>query len=276
MKKVIAIIFACSFIGCDDQSNFIKQPDGSYLKTELYNSGAKKIEQQFVLIEQNKYIPEGYLLEFYENGVLADSVGFLNGKKEGIERQYYETGKKKSSFFYRSGQLDSFGVVLHPNGRIASWYHRKEGRPWGMQSQFDNDGRLISTVFATGLDSIAFVAHLDTNGNVIKMKGNPIYALEKDHNNIKAGVPFSVMNFVPEFGKYKAKLIVTIKDDKKNTVLERKAQQLEYELNASAYFLDYVFEKPGRYIYNGIVTLFDTTNQVALISDTVRAQIMVR
>lgn len=277
MKSIIIIFFSCCMIvSCGRESEFIKLDNGLFSRTEQYESGNKKSQQLYRYEEKNGYVPEGYFMAFYENGILADSVGFVNGKKEGIERTYYESGKKKSSFFYRNGNLDSFGVVLYQNGQLAEWHYRSEGIPWGVQSYYDSLGKLNNIVFASGIDSATFVAYVDENGNVTKMSGTPIYVLEKDHKNIKVGLPFSTMNFVPEFGKYKAKLRISIEDNKKQLVYYKETGDLEYELNGSAYFVNYVFGKAGNYTYKSKVMLYDTISHTLLTTDSVQAEIVVR
>ena len=251
----------------------IQQSDGHYLKWEKYASGQLKSKQNFIQLKNGTYVADGFYVRYFENGIVADSAFFLNGKKNGIERTYYETGKLASSFFYRDGQPDSLGIMLHPNGKLAFWFYRIFGKPWGKQEQYDMNGNLMSVIFATGLDSMAFIAKMDKEGTITKMEGNLIYALERDHANLKVGYPFSVLNFVPEFGKYKARLIVMLKDSSLRTIEERNVRQLKnykYDMSGSAYFFDYVFKVPGPYTYCSIVTLYDTTNQKVLRIDTVQ------
>lgn len=219
-------------------------------------------------------MPDGIYLQYYENGKLSDSVTFINGKKNGIERTYFESGSKKSSFYYRDGVLDSFGYLLHPNGKIAEWYYRKEGALLGIQFKLDTLEKPIYMLFSTPLDSLAFEIYFSSNSTIEKMVGVPLYVLEEEHN-INVNDTFRTINLVPQFGRIRTKLQIIIMDASAVLVNERIAK-FEKLWNAYGYFFEYKFKKPGKYSYIGIVELYDSTNLETLKIDTVKSIVNIR
>lgn len=274
MKNINFLFIFILIIACND-NQMIKQPNGHFLKVEKYASGQLKSRQTFIQNKNRNYIADGFFVSYYENGILADTALFLNGKKNGLEQTYYNSGKLKSSFFYLDGKPDSTGYVFYPNGNVAEYYFRTEGVMLGMQLKYDTNKTPSYMLFSTFLDSLAFEVYFNSDGTIRDMVGHPLYVIEEKHNKVNVDDIYRTMNFVPQIGKIKAKLNIIIKDH--DFILVNKSiSQFEKIWNAYGYFFDFKFKKPGKYSYNAVVELYDSTNNKTLKLDTVSALVNIR
>ena len=272
MKRLSYVLLVVLICSCENKK-FIEKQNGHFSKVEKYSSGQIKYEQEFIKRSDGSYIPDGVFIQYYENGQILDSVIFVNGEKDGIERTFYENGNKKSSFYYKKGILDSFGYVLHPNGKIAEWQNRENGVLLGVQYKLDSSQKPIQITFSTPIDSAAFAIYFTSGATKDKTIGVPLYVLEEKHN-VTVNDTFRTINFLPQFGKIRAKLHLTIENEK-SIILDKKINEFKRLWNGYSYLFEHRFLKAGNYNYTAIIELYDSTNMSSLKIDTVRSIIEV-
>jgi antitoxin component YwqK of YwqJK toxin-antitoxin module len=140
-----------------------------------------------------KNVPfSGYSLVFYSNDTLAEKIGFVNGKREGIARQWSEKGVLRVESDYKHNRLDNVyktwwdnGVLSsqsnyiacikqgieeewYPTGQLAKQRQLIDGQEQGLQKAWLQNGTL-------------YVNYEAKNGRIFGMrKANSCYKLENE------------------------------------------------------------------------------------------------
>ncbi len=108
----------------------------------------------------------GWEISLFENGDTALAIPFLNGKKEGIAREWYANGQLKNTGAFKNGNREGEhrgwyasgnpAFIRHYNrdiyeGEVKEWFasgslfknfHYKNGQEAGMQQQYFANGLL--------------------------------------------------------------------------------------------------------------------------------------
>ena len=145
---------------------------------EFYKNGQLFKEYS---VSRNKQI-DGVYKEYYTNGKVKKLYNYLNGKLEGEQKDYFESGVLKSKGFYINSILDSLIYHYYPNSSMMMESFRFEGKLFGSQKEFDSGGKLKSMFFMVNdsdwISSLVF----DKNGDVIKKEGSLIYCITEKKN----------------------------------------------------------------------------------------------
>ena len=56
--------------------------------------------------------------EYYENGQIKSETLYVNGSKNGIKKEYYESGKLLSEFTYVDGEMEGDVKLYNPDGKM--------------------------------------------------------------------------------------------------------------------------------------------------------------
>lgn len=94
----------------------------------------------------NKNVAVG-LWTYYEGGVKSSTVTFVNGVKEGIEKEFYSNGSVKSEYFYRNGEIDGYFRSYLPTGGPKAEGFFQNGEREGAWEYYYNHGAVDSREF---------------------------------------------------------------------------------------------------------------------------------
>ena len=86
----------------------------------------------------------GYLVETYENGQIAEKTGFFHGKREGPSLKWYKGGKLFSQKNYVSNRLEGTSKTWWPNGQQSSESNYTNRQRHGYQKKWYPNGQITS------------------------------------------------------------------------------------------------------------------------------------
>ncbi len=96
------------------------------------------------------YLPfDGYAVEYHKNGILAKKTGYLNGKKEGVEKKWFDSGALRSQAFYRANKLDGISKSWWPNGVLSTESNYSMGVRHGKQKKWYTNGQIARVLNLT-------------------------------------------------------------------------------------------------------------------------------
>ena len=79
----------------------------------------------------------------YENiKQIKKETDFIDGKADGLHKQWYENGQLKVDCNYKDGKLDGLRKDWHDNGKIANEVYYKDGELDGLVKQWYNNGQI--------------------------------------------------------------------------------------------------------------------------------------
>ncbi len=96
---------------------------------------------------------QGKWIEFHENGINRLVGGYLEGKKNGIFKEYDKKGKLIAIYKYDNDELSEHSSDVdvleerksyHPNGRVKTITTYRDGKIQGFIKEFDLNGKLIN------------------------------------------------------------------------------------------------------------------------------------
>lgn len=121
--------------------------DGSVSKTEVYRAGQRVIDQTpDVKLEIDR--------DYHNNGRVKSSVNIIDGKKQGVYREYNRTGEITASKMYQNDEVTGEGIVdanmkmqgkwkiFYPGGKIKSEGDYKDGKRTGKWTFYYSNGQI--------------------------------------------------------------------------------------------------------------------------------------
>lgn len=144
MKSLLlSMITALTLINC---------PGGPSVKSvgdhalEIYNVEVDKQDLVLNPIEGKWYYKNqpytGYSLKFHPNDTLAERLGFLNGKREGVAKRWSVNGVLRVASTYRQNKLVGVYKSWWENGVLAEESHYVNGLKQGQEKQWYVTGQL--------------------------------------------------------------------------------------------------------------------------------------
>jgi len=90
--------------------------------------------------------------QFYSKRTLTYEATFKNGKREGLMKSYYPSGKVRQTFWYRNGLKEDTAVWFYEEGNIFRKTSFKRDSMNGVQTQYYKSGALRAKMdFVNGL-----------------------------------------------------------------------------------------------------------------------------
>ena len=171
---IIATSIIISLFSC-------KSADDNNLKT-YYDNGKIKIKS--VKIDEDKYL----IKEFYENGKLKS---ITERNKEGIEhgnfKLYYPNGLLEQEAIKLNGKLDGVIKNYYENGNLERSMNIKKGNPYGCcDYMYRKDGSLRRAGLYTFAGDLIFIARFNKDDNIEKVEGRNLTILV-NKSNLKVG-----------------------------------------------------------------------------------------
>lgn len=84
----------------------------------------------------------GSLVIYHENGVLAERVGYYDGKKEGLAQKWYPNGTLLKASIYTENRLTGKVTSWWPNGIISTESNYVDGKKHGVQKKWYSTGQI--------------------------------------------------------------------------------------------------------------------------------------
>jgi antitoxin component YwqK of YwqJK toxin-antitoxin module len=124
----------------------------------------------------------GYAVSYHENEVKAESIGYYDGKKEGVARKWFPTKMLQKESYYSANKLVGIIKSWWPNGLVSSEAHYKNGMRHGIQKIWYANGQLArQTTIVNGKEEGMQQAWLE-NGKIYvnyEAKNGRVFGLKK-------------------------------------------------------------------------------------------------
>jgi len=135
----------------------------------------------------------GFAVTYYPNGQLASSIGYYDGKKQGIAEVWYTDGTLAKQSYYIENQLDGNLKSWWPDGTLGAESNYENSARHGVQKKWFATGQLArKTTYKDGLENGLQQAWLENgkiyvnyeakNGRVFGLKRTNLCYQLKDEN----------------------------------------------------------------------------------------------
>ena len=84
----------------------------------------------------------GFAISYHKNGIKAESIGYYEGKKEGIAKKWFDTNAPQKESHYKANKLVGTTKSWWPNGMLSSESHYVDGTRHGIQKRWHANGQL--------------------------------------------------------------------------------------------------------------------------------------
>ena len=191
------IILSILLISCNDHS--LQEMDiAIHADKPITISDIEVLKKELVLnpIEGAWYYKNelfsGYSLRIYPNDTLAEKIGYIQGKREGIAQKWSENGTLRIESYYKNNRLDSTYKSWWENGVLASQSNYSKGVKEGVEREWYATGvlakqRNLDNGQESGLqkawleNGTLYVNYEARNGRIFGMrKANSCYKLEDE------------------------------------------------------------------------------------------------
>ncbi|MFN3342953.1 MAG: toxin-antitoxin system YwqK family antitoxin [Flavobacteriales bacterium] len=143
-----------------------------YKRVEKDPKDAKdpKPGQIMVITEHKLGVPEGTWKYYFENGKLAWSNTYLNGKKEGQWEFFYENGKPKKEENWKADKKNGVFIDYFPSGKKKVEINYKDNKMHGAYKQyFENESVFIERNYIEGKEDGEEISY-HKNGQVASIR----------------------------------------------------------------------------------------------------------
>lgn len=151
-KRLVYCILSTIFFSCN-----ISQKENPYLVKSLLNKDSS-----------------GYILNYYNDGGLMDSIEYLNGKRNGWTCFYSKKGEKTYMEYYFKGIRNGWSIYYYDNGKTYKEELYINNKPFGDYQTYYKDGSLKTYNCIDFEGDNRRVKIYDSNGNVVKNEGKVI------------------------------------------------------------------------------------------------------
>lgn len=147
--KIIFILFYIflSLTSCNKSMVHENEIDSKVGKTIVIKN-IEVLKKKLILnqIEGNWYYENnlfsGYSVSFYSNDTLAEKLGFVNGKREGVARRWSENGVLRVESYYKENRLNGIYKTWWENGALASQSNYINNVKQGIENEWYNTGQI--------------------------------------------------------------------------------------------------------------------------------------
>lgn len=149
---VLLLLAGCGSYGGDVQEAHYLGRDVSpvYDVPQIPNQRVSKDQLTLMPLEGKWFFQQepfsGHALVFHPDSSLAESVGFLEGKREGIAQKWYPDGQLRKESFYRANKLDGTVKVWAPGPEkiLISESRYVDGVRHGLQQRWYPNGTVLN------------------------------------------------------------------------------------------------------------------------------------
>lgn len=104
-------------------------------------------------------------VSFHKNGKLKHEIFLKNGKRNGVERIYFESGNLKAVANWKNGKKNGKNSIYYENGKMRQEKYYVDGLICCLSKDYDSAGRLRTVVKFDSLGRIIDFAWFDSLGN---------------------------------------------------------------------------------------------------------------
>jgi antitoxin component YwqK of YwqJK toxin-antitoxin module len=98
---------------------------------------------------------EGEFKEYYESGKLKSTVLYVKGKKQGLYKMMSEDGKTVLvTVNYKDDEMTGNYKEVYPNGKTKSEGKYQNGKKEGKWKEYTEDGKVTTAIFKNGTEVI--------------------------------------------------------------------------------------------------------------------------
>jgi antitoxin component YwqK of YwqJK toxin-antitoxin module len=133
MKNILYILILFSFIACENpivEKVETKHPNGEKDRVSYF----QEVEGKDVKVEEK---------HFHINGELKMSGKFLNGKREGEWKAYFDNKQLQSSGVYKDGLRTGLAKIYYPDGQLYIDGFYENGKQTGHWKFYNEAGKLV-------------------------------------------------------------------------------------------------------------------------------------
>ncbi|MHA7944030.1 toxin-antitoxin system YwqK family antitoxin [Formosa sp. 3Alg 14/1] len=191
----IAVFSLFFFIGCNTKTANKKEISTD---ASLDINSIEVLKSDLVLnqVEGRWYYKDkpyfGYSVAYHSNDTLAEKIGFVNGKREGIARRWSDKGILRVELYYKHNRLDGVYKTWWDNSVLSSQTYYENGVKQGSEKEWYPTGQLakhrqLVNGKENGLqkawlkNGTLYVNYEAKNGRIFGMKrANSCYKLENE------------------------------------------------------------------------------------------------
>lgn len=112
----------------------------------------------------------GKMMAYFNNGVAAREMEFLNGELTGIYKSYYYSGQLESEIEYKSGERSGSFKVFYSNGNVKVHNNYRGGFLYGVSKEYFENGQLKREANYLNDKKHGEEAEYNVNGKVLSKK----------------------------------------------------------------------------------------------------------
>ncbi|TLD81597.1 toxin-antitoxin system YwqK family antitoxin [Helicobacter sp. MIT 05-5293] len=144
-----------------------------YLKgTTIKHGRQTKTAPNGTLIFEANYNRDAYdgnVKSYYPNGTPKEERFYVNGKKQGVQKNYHSNGKLLSEQNFEQGKEEGEGRKYYESGALKEILHYKNGMRTGIRQEYHKEGYLqYETMYEQGKK--IWMKTYDKNQNLIEEK----------------------------------------------------------------------------------------------------------
>ena len=148
----------------------IINPESSNPKYELVfssegNEIAKRVYEKGKIVLSEGKIPDGPVIERYNNSKIRNIISYKNGERNGKVIGFYESGKLRAEGYYQNDNPTGIHKTYYENGNLMAESDLIDGKPKSHKEYYEN-GQLKEEVYYEGDKIIRY--EYDIDGNLIK------------------------------------------------------------------------------------------------------------
>jgi hypothetical protein len=185
LTKSVSVLIFISFISCQKSNdvNLSKVNDIVNIIRDV------EVDKDMLILNQlegrwyyNALRFNGYAVSYHESKVKAVSIGYYDGKKEGVAKKWFASKTLQKESYYNANKLVGTVKRWWPNGFVSSEAHYKKGVRHGIQKIWYANGQLArQTTIVDGKEKGLQRAWLE-NGKIYvnyEAKNGRIFGLKK-------------------------------------------------------------------------------------------------
>lgn len=262
-QPVLLLIFVIFvLLGCHQDSDQDKD-----IRKQFYNSEELLVKRTFyeeegkeatILTERtfkNDTTPHGYARSYFKNGQLKGEDHYQNGVKHGVSKSLYKNGQLSEMSWMKHGVLDSLGIIYYSDGQIkikSFWYN---GEQVGEQLYYYPNGILKKYLMYDPGGKAVYGRKYNEQGKFLQQEGgkNARIVYNGEDDIFTTGETLSVKIYAPTPPDCEVNLLISIKDERGNAIIDKKSLPLKNGL--VSYKTD--LKEVGKYYFETTINFKD-------------------
>jgi len=120
---------------------------------------------------------EGVQKSYYETGKIKNEVTYVDGRRDGPARQYYANGQAESEITYKNNLKDGPSRWYYEDGILYQEVPFRAGKKHGVEKKYHNTGKIMAELFWAHGEPLPGLKEYDFNGKALRQ---PYIAVDGD------------------------------------------------------------------------------------------------